>query len=93
MFLESVLILKIFKNFTTLCNPILATCLAGQASRMPQSQAYIEGSRDSMAGQSPSREKDLEFFQKFGILYFSRLYLATCSRVEASVVRVTQKVW
>ena len=60
---------------------------------MPQLCAYSEGFRNSLVGQSPSREKDLEFFQKFGILYFSRLYLATCLRVEASVVRVTQKGW
>ena len=64
MFLESVLILKIFKNFTTLCNPVLATCLAGQAIRMPQPRAYAEGFHDSLAGQSPSREKDLENISK-----------------------------
>ena len=45
-----------------LCNPILATCLAGQASRIPQSRAYIEGFRDSLASQSPSHEKDLDLF-------------------------------
>ena len=73
--------LKNVKNFKQLCNPILATCLMGQASRMPQSQAYTEGFRDSLAGQSPCLEKDLEFFFFFksGFLDFSRLSLATCS--------------
>ena len=40
------------------------TCLVGQDSRMPQLRAYTLGFRDSLAGQSPSREKDLQFFQK-----------------------------
>ena len=35
-----------------------------QASRMPQLQAYTRGFRDSLAGQSPSHEKDLEIFSK-----------------------------
>ena len=77
------------RKFQKLCSPVLATCLAGQASHMPQLQAYIEGSRDSMASQSPSREKDLEKFSKIRVLDFSRLTLVTCSQVEAPVARVT----
>ena len=60
----------------------------GQASRMLQSRAYTEGFCNSLAGHSPSREKDLEFSQKFGFLDFSRLSLATCSRVEAPIARL-----
>ena len=75
-----------------LCNFVLVTCPAGQANRLPQSRAYIEDFHDLLAGQCPSREKDLEFFQKFGFLDFSRLYLVTCLRVEAPVARLTQKV-
>ena len=51
----------------------------GQASCMPQSRAYTEGFCYSLAGQSPSREKDLEKFLKSGFLAFSRLSLATGS--------------
>ena len=58
---------KNFKNFKKLCNPVLATCLAGQASRMPQSRAYTEGFHDSLAGQGPSHEKDLEIFSKIWV--------------------------
>ena len=58
---------KNFKNFKKLCNPVLATCLAGQASRMPQSRAYTEGFHDSLAGQGPSHKKDLEIFSKIWV--------------------------
>ena len=43
-----------------------------------------------MVSQGPSCEKDLEKFQKSRFLAFSRLSLATCSRVEALVARFTQ---
>ena len=71
-----------------LCNFVLVTCLAGQANRLPQLRAYTEDFHDLLAGQCPSRKKDLEFFQKFGFLDFSRLYLATCLWVEAPVMRL-----
>ena len=61
------------QKFQKLCNPVLVTCLAGQSSRMPQLQAYIEGICDSLAGQSPNREKDLEYFAKIWVFR----YLAT----------------
>ena len=61
-----------FQNFQKSCNPVLVTCLVGQASHMPQSRAYIEGCHDSLAGQSPNHEKDLEFFFKnLGIRFLS----------------------
>ena len=47
---------------------------------------------DSLANQGPSREKDLEKFQNFGFVTFSRLNLVTDSRVEAPVASFTQKV-
>ena len=82
-----------FQEFKKLCNLILATCLVGQASRMPLSRAYTEGFRDSLASQSPSCEKDLEFFfQKYKFLDFLQLSLATCLQVEAPVVMFAQKV-
>ena len=61
--------LKVFwfekcQKFQKLCNPVLATCLAGQASLMPQLQAYTECFRDSLVSQSPSRKKGLEIFSK-----------------------------
>ena len=60
----------------------------GQASRMPQSRAHTEGFRDSLVGQSLSREKDLEKFQKSGFSKFSRFMFVTWSQVEAPVVRL-----
>ena len=56
-----------------------------------QLQAYIEGPGNSLAGQGPSREKDLNFFQKYGFLEFSRLSLATCSWVEALVASLLKE--
>ena len=79
-------------KISKIVQPCLATCLVGQASRMPQSRAFTKGFHDSLAGQSPSCEKDLEIFPKSRFLDFSRLYLATCSWVEALVVRCTQNV-
>ena len=58
------------QKFQKLCNLVLATCLMGQASCMPQSRAYTEGFRYSLAGQSPSREKDLEYFSKIWVFRF-----------------------
>ena len=57
---------------------------------MPQSRAYAEALGNSLAGQGPSREKDLENFQNFGFLAFSQLNLVTYSRVEAPVTSLTQ---
>ena len=45
---------------------------------------------DSLANQGPSREKDLENFQKSGFLGLSQLKLATDSQVEALIARFTQ---
>ena len=60
----------LFWNFQKLCNPVLVTCLTGQASHMPQSQAYIEDFHDSLVGQGPSHEKDLENFSKIWVFKF-----------------------
>ena len=75
-----------------MCNPVLVTCLTGQASRMPHSRAYTEGFHDLLGGHSPSSEKDLKIFQKSRFLNFLRLSLATCLQVVAPVARYTQKV-
>ena len=58
------------QKFQKLWHLVLATCLAGQASCMPQSWACTEGFCDSLAGQSPSREKDLEIFSKIWVFRF-----------------------
>ena len=68
MFLESVFYFENFQKFQKLCNPVLATCLKGQASRMPQLRAYIEGFCNLLVGQCPSRERSLEIF--FNMLGF-----------------------
>ena len=82
----------LFWNFQKLCNPVLVTCLTGQASHMPQSQAYIEDFHDSLVGQGPSHDLFTSLATQFGFLNFSWLNLATCSRVETLVTRCTQNV-
>ena len=47
--------------------PCFSDLVASQASRMPQLRAYTKGLCDSLAGQCPSREKDLENFPKFQV--------------------------
>ena len=64
MLIKHKMIFEYFSCFWKMCNPILATCLIGQASCMPQFRAYIEGFCDSLVGQSPSRKIVLEFFFK-----------------------------
>ena len=66
----------------------MATWLRVNLVTYPQSRSYTKGFCDSLAGQSPSHEKDLEIFQNSGFLNVSRLGLATCSPVEAPVVRL-----
>ena len=58
------------KIFQKLCNSILVTCLVSQANCMPQSRAYTEGFRDSLAGQCPSRKKNLKISPKIWISRF-----------------------
>ena len=63
--------------------------LMGQASRETSVASLLRSSHDSLASQAPSREKDLEKFQKSWFLGFSQLSFATGSRVEAPVARFT----
>ena len=58
------------QKFQKLWHLFLATCLTDQASHMPQLWACTEGFCDSLAGQSPSREKDLEIFSKIWVFRF-----------------------
>ena len=59
----------------------------------PQLRVYTKAPGDSLEGQGPSHEKYLENFQKSGFFGFSRLSLASDSRVEAPIARFTQNVW
>ena len=72
--------------------PCSSDLVTSQASRLPPSWPYTEGFHDSLAGQCPSHEKDLENIPNFWVLKFSWLSLATWSRVEALVARCNQKV-
>ena len=54
-------------------------------SRVTPIASLLKSSRNSLASQAPNREKDLEKFQFSRFLSFSRLTLATGSRVEAPV--------
>ena len=80
--------LQKYQKFQKLCCPVLATWSQVNLVAFLQSRAYTKGFCDSLAGQSPSHEKDLEIFQNSGFLNVSRLGLATCSPVEAPVVRL-----
>ena len=84
--MESVFVLKILKNCATL---FWRLCLASQASRETPVASLLRSFHDSLASQAPSREKDLEKFQKSWFLGFSQLNFATGSRVEAPVTRFT----
>ena len=72
--------------------PIPVTCLVGQASHMPQSRACTEGFRDSLAGHSPSREKDLEFLKKICVSRFLVTQFGDFFASGSSSREVTQKV-
>ena len=60
-------------------------CFSDSLSRVKPITSLLKSSRNSLASQDPSREKDLEKLQFSGFLSFSRLTLATGSRVEAPV--------
>ena len=63
------------QKFQKLYNPVLATWLRVHPVTCPQSWAYSVGFRNSLAGQSPSREKDLENFSKiFGFRFLATLF-------------------
>ena len=77
---------------------IFCTILATQSrvepvacpSRESIKEIFRDSTSDSLAGKCFSREKDLEYFSKFGFSCFSRLKLATWSRVEGPIARGTQ---
>ena len=75
--------------------PCSGNSVASRTSHMPQSQVHHRDSPrltgDSLAGKCFSREKDLEYFSKFGFSCFSWLRLATCSQVKGPVARGTQR--
>ena len=81
---------KIVKNSKTVL-PCSGNSVAGRTSRMPQSQVHNRDfsrlTSNSLAGKCFSREKGLEYFQKSRFSCFSRLRLATFSRVEGPVAR------
>ena len=60
-------------------------CFSDSLSRVKPITSLLKSSRNSLASQAPNREKDLEKFQFSRFLSFSRLTLATGSRVEAPV--------
>ena len=50
--------------------PYSGNLVVGQSNRMPQSRAHTEAFHDSLADQSPSREKYLENFSKIWVFKF-----------------------
>ena len=66
VFGKSFVFAKISKISKTVL-PSSGDLVAGQASHMPQSWAYIEGFCNSLADQCPSHEIDLEFWKKFWV--------------------------
>ena len=57
-------------------------CFSDSLSRVKPITSLLKSSRNSLASQDPSREKDLEKLQFSGFLSFSRLTLATGLQVE-----------
>ena len=62
-------------------------CFGDSASQVKQVASLLKSSHNSLASQAPSHKKDLENFQKYGFLAFSRFSLAIGSRVEALVAK------
>ena len=85
VFLESVLVLKNFKNLKNCATLFWWLYLVGTASHEPLVTSLLRSFCDSLVGQALSRKKDLEKFQKFRFLAFSWLCLATGLRVEAPI--------
>ena len=79
----------VFKNYATL---FWRLTLTGQSSRETLVVSLTRSSRNSLASQAPSREKDLEKFQFSGFLAFSQLTLTTSSRVEALVASLLKMI-
>ena len=91
MFLESFLFLQKYKKFQKLCCPVLVTWLRVNPIACPQSRVYIEGFRDLLAGQCPSRKKDLENFPKFWIFTVLATWFGDLFASESSSREVIQK--
>ena len=86
-FWKSLLFLQKYQKFQKQCCPILPTWSQVNPVACPQSRAYTEVFRDSLAGQSPSRKKDLENFSKFWVFKvlatrFGNLFLSGSSNHE-----------
>ena len=79
------------QKFQKLCALFWRLGLGSVQSLAPCHEHHSENIRDSLVGQSSSREKYLESFSKSGFLGFSRLRLVTCSQVKAPIARVTPK--
>ena len=86
---------KLTKISKKLFCPILATQSRVEPVACPSHESITEIfswlTSDSLVGKCFSRENDLEYFSKIGFSCFSRLRLATCSRVEGPVTRGTQR--
>ena len=67
MFLESVFCFENFQNFKNCATLFWRVTLTGQASRETLIASLLKSSRDSLASQSPSCEKDLKKFQNFSV--------------------------
>ena len=79
------------KNFKNCVALFWRLGLESVQSLAPCHEHHSENIRDSLVGQSSSREKYLEKFSKSRFLGFSRLRLVTCSQVKAPIARVTPK--
>ena len=97
VFGKSFVFAKISKISKTVL-PSSGDLVAGQASHMPQSQAYIEDFRDSLVGQGPSHEKDLEIFSKIWVFrvlttWFGDLLASESFNREGYLVRRLFGAW
>ena len=87
MFLEILLFLQKYKKFQKLCCLVLATWSWVNLVTCPQLRAYAKGIRDSLAGQCPSCEKDLEKFSKIWVFRFLAGYTQKLLRLPSRLPR------
>ena len=80
---------KMVQKFQKLFCPVLATQSRVEPIACPSCKSITEIFHDSLV--TPWWVKDLEYFSKIGFSCFSRLRLATCSRVEGPIARGTQR--
>ena len=90
--MESVFVLKIFKNFKNCATLFWRLTLAGQSSREAPVVSLLKSSCDSLASQAPSHKKDLEKFQIFWVFSIFTTHFGNWFVSGSSSCEFTQNV-